>query len=108
MDELCGVMLSIGMSYDLYWYGDMSAIQYYIDKHTHEVKQLTHRNDENAWLIGNYVRYAIASVFDSKHQSQYPKEPFTYQKVESEEDKIIRQYNMLKAWSDRFKKKGRG
>lgn len=87
------------MPYDLFWYGDMLAINYYWQKEINLQKQKSEETDYTAWLIGKYVQIAITSAFSNN--ASYPKEPYSYNTVselsiEEEQQKV---YNMLDSWS---------
>jgi hypothetical protein len=96
------------MSYDLFWRGDFEALDFYIEKNRIEQERKTENLDTQAWLIGSYVREAVASVLDTKHRIHYSKEPkllkHNRDKNMTQEDKTIAAYNNLKSWSDSFKK----
>jgi hypothetical protein len=103
MLDLSGVMLSKGMSYELYWYGDMDAVLSYYEKIKYEQKSKEAEVDTIAWLHGRYVLEAIGAVLNK--QNKYPTQPLSYETAKSEEDKIVEQYNKLKAWSGKFTNK---
>lgn len=50
--------LSIGMTYDQYWYGDCRLTRYY--KKAHEIKK--ERKNQELWLQGAYFYEALADV----------------------------------------------
>lgn len=79
----CSYYLSLGMSYEDYWYGDACLVRYY-----REVDQITTNkmNTEN-WLLGLYIEkavgVAIAKAFGE--DVDYPAEPFPLTKEEADE-----------------------
>lgn len=95
---MAGIMLSYGMPYELYWYGEMEAIYSYYEKMKYEQDKEANDLDTSAWLFGSYMAEAIASCFSKTYS--YPKEPrVVKEKRMTEEMKIINQYNYLRSWS---------
>ena len=81
--------MSIGMTYDQYWYGETGLVRYYYraDKLRQE------RLDSAAWLQGLYVRDAIEATLGnairqlagSKEEPyEYPREPYSADKTVSD------------------------
>ena len=72
--------MSIGMTYDQYWYGDVRMVRAFVEADKLRQK----RADEQAWLQGAYVLRAldatVGNMFRSKGQShaEYPEKPLTY------------------------------
>lgn len=81
-------MLSIGMSYELYWYGDPLAAKRYFEAD----KLRQERTNADAWLQGVYMAYAIQSTIGnaflgkSKPPFEYPKEPLFAKRIEDEKE----------------------
>lgn len=76
------VYLSYGMSYSEYWEGDPNlAIAY---RKAHEIN--LRRKNEELWLQGVYMRYAMSSVMDGK-KCPYPTEPLAITPQEIREKK---------------------
>lgn len=79
-------MISIGMNYELYWYGDPLAAKSYFEAD----KLRQERLHADAWLQGIYMAYAIQSTIGNaflgkgKPPFEYPKEPL-YRSVSEEE-----------------------
>lgn len=98
-EEVCSHYISMGMTYEQFWYGKPDMVIYYRDAHTIRNKA---RNQE-LWLQGKYILDAIGACFDSKHK--YPKEPYDiYPKTRAEREeeakrqrrKVIEYFNDLK------------
>lgn len=54
----CPFYLSIGMTYDEYWYGSADRVIYY--RKAYKMKQK--RNNDLAWLNGRYVYDALKAI----------------------------------------------
>lgn len=88
LDELCAYAMSIGMSYELYWYGDPFAINHFIK--AEKIRQRK-RNTE-MWLQGAYIYNAVGALvpvinpFSKEHRAKpYLKQPIPISKEEQEE-----------------------
>lgn len=107
--------MSIGMTYDQYWYGDVWMVRAF--REAERLRQK--REDELAWLCGAYVRWAIDSTIcnafreKSAKKVQYPAEPASAEldrkrqvekkkKAEEQEATFAKAYmmNMLRAGKD--------
>lgn len=62
--------MSIGMSYDEYWYGDPNLVISYFEAHKYRQKAI----NERLWLQGLYFGHAVASVLNGR-KSKYPEKP---------------------------------
>ena len=104
--------LSIGMSYELYWYGEPNLVKAYREADEMRVNRMNYE----AWLQGLYVYQAVGALYPvfnpfskQKKAEEYLKEPIVIterarnQKAMEEGDKIA---NFLKAWADALKDKG--
>lgn len=70
----CGYYLHLGMSLDLYWDGDCTAVKWYRDKRQHDWEQ---KNTE-AWVQGMYIYRALAAIAPAiRPFTKYP-EPLPY------------------------------
>ena len=79
-EEVCPYYISIGMTYDEFWYGEPERVKFYRDAHILRNKS---RNQE-LWLQGKYFIHSICVALDSDHKAKYP-EPFDiYPKTEAE------------------------
>ncbi len=65
--------LSLGMSYDEYWYGDPTLVVAY--RKAEDMR--THRRNWEMWMNGRYTYDAIASMIPSL-QLLKPREPLAY------------------------------
>ena len=80
-EEICSYYMSIGMTYDEFWYGEPDRVKYYRDAHILRNKS---RNQE-LWLQGQYFIHSITVALDSKGKAKYPEKPFDiYPKTEAE------------------------
>lgn len=79
--------LSLGMSYDEYWYGDPTMVVAY--RKAEDMR--THRRNWEMWMNGRYTYDAIASMIPSlqiikpREPLPYTKEPYPLTKKEYEE-----------------------
>lgn len=60
IDELCAFYMSIGVSYDEFWYGDYCRLKYY--REAFEMQR--ERENQRAWLEGLYNYRAYKSVME--------------------------------------------
>lgn len=78
----CPFYLSIGMTYDEYWYGSADRVIYY--RKAYKMKQK--RNNDLAWLNGRYVYDALKAIvpalrgLSKEPVEQYLDEPYPYTK----------------------------
>lgn len=104
--------LSIGMSYELYWYGEPNLVKAFREADEMRVDRMNYE----AWLQGLYVYQAVGALYPvfnpfskQKKAEEYLKEPIVIterarnQKAMEEGDKMA---NFLKAWADALKDKG--
>lgn len=87
-DELCPYYLSIGMSYDLYWQGDVCAVRHF--RKADKLRQK--RRNTELWLQGLYVYEAIGDMTpvlrpfakNGTKPVEYPSEPYALNKEDIE------------------------
>lgn len=104
--------LSVGMSYELYWYGEPNLVKAYREADEMRVDRMNYE----AWLQGLYVYQAVGALYPvfnpfskQKKAEEYLKEPIVIterarnQKAMEEGNKMA---NFLKAWADALKDKG--
>lgn len=104
--------LSIGMSYELYWYGEPNLVKAFREADEMRVDRMNYE----AWLQGLYVYQAVGALYPvfnpfskQKKAEEYLKEPIVIterarnQKAMEEGSKMA---NFLKAWADALKDKG--
>ena len=110
-NEHCPYYLAMGMSYDLYWYGDPNAVKVY-----RKAKQLERKEvNNNAWLQGLYIYQALCSVaplfrFSGEKVVQarpYIKEPINLELDEKDKEQATKtKCNVQKAsfevWATNF------
>ena len=97
--------LSIGMSYEQYWNGDVCLTKYYreADKLTQE------RKNQEKWLQGLYFYDAIStSLFNmwgrskGKRPKNYAEKPYDFNQSISEEEKRKIESEKAKLWLMNF------
>lgn len=88
LDELCAYSMSIGMSYEQYWYGDPKLLRSYVK--AEQFRQ--QRKNNEIWLQGLYVYIAIGNLvpvlnpFSKDHKAQkYLDRPIPLTKKEMED-----------------------
>lgn len=108
LDELCAYALSIGMTYEQYWYGDPKLLNTYIRA---EEFRRTRRNQE-LWLQGLYVHYAIGTLVPvlnpfskDKKAKSYLKEPLPISEKDLEERRLKRIEKWTKMMMSKVEKK---
>lgn len=98
----------IDMPVDLFWEGEPSIYDLYINAYT---KKLTAHYDEintMAWLNGIYVQRAMISVLDGK-KYKYPEKPLERARKNEElspseqQAEVINLHRQLKNWSAGFR-----
>lgn len=118
-DELCAWYMSIGVSYDEYWYGDYTCLKYY--RQAEEYRQ--ERDNEAAWLQGLYVYKAVGCLAPILHAfakrgtkpEKYPEEPFAVtarqRRLKDEKDQLnaaMEIQNQTMAWLNGMRRKFSG
>lgn len=79
--------LSLGMTYDEYWYGDPSLVVAY--RKAEDIR--AHRKNYEMWMSGKYTYEAVARLIPSlqllkpREPMEYMKEPYPLTKKEYEE-----------------------
>ena len=111
-NEALPYYLSIGMSYELYWYGEPSAVKAFREAEEMRVDRMNYE----AWLQGLYIYHGIGalspilnSMSKKKKADEYLKEPITITqraKERKEREKGEQTANFLLAWAEAIKKKG--
>ena len=97
----CSYYMSIGMTYNEYWYEDPNKVKYYREAH----KLRNKSKNQELWLQGMYFIYSIQVALDSKHKAKYPEQPFDIfpkteeekkAEIEKERRKVIEYFTNLK------------
>ena len=111
-NEALPYYLSIGMTYDLYWYGDPWLVKAYHEAHEMRIEEMNYEK----WLQGLYIyqgigaRTPVLNPFSKKKKAdEYPKEPLVItQRAQNrkEREKAQKTANFLMAWAEAVKKKG--
>lgn len=96
--------LTIGMTYDQFWYGDP-----YIAKAYREAQELRlEAQNQQLWLQGMYIYNAFAVVlansFSKNSKSEYPKEPYTLFPEKHKKEEVMRQRKEIVNNLERFKR----
>ena len=98
-NEVCPYYLSIGMTYEQFWYGNPDMVIFYKDAHIMRNKS---RNQE-LWLQGRYFIDAIGACLDKKYK--YPEQPYDIypktraeleEEAEKQRHKVIEYFNQIK------------
>lgn len=110
-NEVFPYYLSIGMSYELFWFGEPYLVKAYREAEEMRVDRMNYEK----WLQGLYIYHGIGALqpilnpFSKKHKAEeYLKEPIAIterarnQKAMEEADKTA---TFLKAWADSLKDK---
>ena len=108
LDQLCGYALSIGMSYNDYWYNDYTMLIHY---HNAEKIRQKRKNNE-LWLQGLYVHIAIGDLvpvlnpFSKEHRAKpYLKKPIPLTQEEQEQEEREKYQRFVDYMMSRTKKK---
>jgi len=98
--------MSIGMSYEEFWYKDVTLVKYY--RKAHELK--TRRDNEMMWMQGAYILEAlnatVGNLFAKKGSKphEYPRAPYpiTEQEIEErkEQEERLKQERMKAAFAN--------
>ncbi len=81
---MCPYYISMGMTYEQFWFGEPVIAKMYREAHTLSRK----RKNEELWLSGIYFMDALASTVGnmfSKSKFEYPSEPKPITEAELEE-----------------------
>ena len=119
-EETCPIYMSIGMSYEQFWYEDCWVAKAYLKAYKLKKEQL----NEQFWLQGMYIYEALVDVSPILHAFskkgtkplEYPKEPYPLHKKEEKKVTEQEQYierekaelffkNWSKAVAKKFNKK---
>lgn len=103
-EKLLTYALFVGMSYDLYWYGDPFALKNFIDAYEMKLQQ----DNQKLWLEGYYVYNAVGCLvpvlnpFSKEHKAKRYLEqpiPITQKEIDKLEEarvnKIIKRLDGL-------------
>ena len=89
LDKLCEYYMSIGVPYDVFWYGDYCSFKYFEKVYLQKRKL----HNEEMWMMGMYVHHgvqiAIGNAFRGKGQQvqNYLDQPIKFFKPTPEEEK---------------------
>ena len=107
LDELCSYALSIGMTYNEYWYEPYDKINLYV-----RAEQMRQRKKNNElWLQGLYVHIAIGDLvpvlnpFSKDHKARpYLDKPIAITQEEQEEQDKAKYDRFVKYMMSKVKK----
>lgn len=125
-EEVCPFFMSIGMTYDEFWYGDVSLTKYYLKAFEIKEKRETEKQRWARWEQGLYIYEALCDVSPilrafskATKPLQYPQKPYgVEEEIKQDEERqkkkkemeILRAQiffeNWAKATASRFKEKG--
>ena len=95
--------MSIGMTYDQYWYGDVRMVRAFVEAEKLRQKRI----DEEAWLHGAYILRAldatVGNMFREKGQrpAEYPSKPMTYREEDYKSaEKTVEQEQQEAVWAN--------
>ena len=94
MEEQCAMLMSMGMSYEDYWYGDVYMVYQYAEAYRLKKRQ----ENDSLWLQGLYFHDAISVALrrfgdglsgkTSHGNLKYPEKPYDlFQKAKTEAEK---------------------
>lgn len=99
LHKLCAYAMSLGMTYEQYWYGNYDLINYYIE--SEKIRQVKRNNE--MWLQGLYVHIAIGDLvpvlnpFSKEHKAKkYLSKPIPITKEEQEEEERDKMQRFIK------------
>lgn len=106
-EKVCPTYMAMGMSYDMFWYGDVCAAKAY--KQAFEIKQ--ELENQRLWLQGMYVYDAVSRLYPlfnpltkTKTIEPYVKEPYPLTKrtkeiseVKKADEKALKDFEFFKA-----------
>ena len=111
-EEAFPYYLSIGMTYDLYWYGEPNLVKAYRQAEEMRVDRMNYEK----WLQGLYIYNSIGALvpvlnpFSKKTKpEEYLKEPIVITERARKQKEIEegqKTANFLKAWVESIKEKG--
>lgn len=80
-EDTCSYYMSIGMTYNEFWYGEAEMAKYYREAHTLKCKT----TNQELWLQGIYFIRSIQVALDAKNKTKYFDKPVDiFEKTESE------------------------
>lgn len=94
-DEQFPFYLSLGMTVDEYWEGDVTLPYFFRQSYREKHKQELEHENLIAWLQGQYIAEAIATCLAKNHN--YPKEPYNLQKEEEPKTEAEKQIKVQNA-----------
>lgn len=124
-EEVCPFFISIGMTYEQFWYDDVSLTKYYLKAFELKEKREVEKNRWDSWEKGLYVYEAICcaspilrAFSKATKPLRYPEKPYGIKDVETKEADIeqkekvelLRTQIFFENWAKqarkRFKEKG--
>lgn len=130
-EKLCPYFISIGMTYEQFWYGDVSMTKQYLKAFEIKEKREAKKNKWTIWELGLYIYEALCYVSPilrafskAKKPLPYPTKPHNLEQLDLEIDEnsrkekeenrkkveIMRAQIFFKNWAtataNKFKQKG--
>jgi hypothetical protein len=97
-NRYCPFYISLGMSYEQFWYGDPTMTKYYLKAYQQKEKREAEKAKWIMWEQGLYIYEAICDVSPilrafskSTKPLPYPKEPWGLDKSQEEKDKELQE-----------------
>lgn len=75
-NEVFPMLLLVGMTYDQFWNDDVCIAKHYIKLY----KVINMRREQDAWMLGIYVKEALQDVMSSfgNRKYNYPEKPYGF------------------------------
>lgn len=87
-EKICPYFISIGMTYEQFWYGDVQMTQAYLEAHKIKEKNEAIKTKWTIWEQGLYIYEALCDVSPilrafskAKKPLQYPEKPYEIDKL---------------------------
>ncbi len=87
-EKICPYYISIGMSYEQFWYGETSMTKAYLEAYKLKEKKETIKNKWSIWELGLYIYEALCYVSPIIRAFSKAKKPLPYPSKPHEIDKI--------------------
>ena len=108
-EEVCPFFISIGMTYEQFWYEDLTITRYYLKAYKTKMERESEINEWRMWKQGVYMYEALCDVSPILHAFSkkgtkplpFPEKPYGMEKKEEpkteEEQKQVEENERLKA-----------
>ena len=128
-DKICPYFISIGMTYEQFWYGDVSMTKAYLKANEIKERNEAIKTKWTIWEQGLYIYEALCDVSPilrafskAKKPLQYPEKPYEIERISKTKEQIEEEKkkkeeldkdraqiffkNWARATQNHFKKKG--